>query len=178
MLRLALAVFNIRWFLTLIARSCLATTPCSLILANMDRQVFSYEHRVTYSECTVGNHIYYARYLDILEAARGEFSRSLGWPVINLQERDLIFPVVECRLRYKAPARYDDVLVIEIWVTVAERVRLGFGYRVVEKRTERLILEGETLHVCTGVNEKPKRLPEELVTALRAFAVPVAGTTP
>ena len=39
---------------------------------------FRYPHRVTYAECTVGDHIYHSRYLDLLEAARGEFMRSLG----------------------------------------------------------------------------------------------------
>lgn len=135
----------------------------------MGTQVFSYEHRVTYREITAGNHVYYARYLELLEAARGEFSRALGFPVIKLQEQDLIFPVVECNVRYKAPARYDDVLAIEVWVTTIDRVRLGFGYRIVDKDSQRLILEGETLHVCTSVNEKPKRLPAELAAALKPF---------
>ena len=44
----------------------------------MATEVFRHSHRVTYAECTMGNHIYYARYLDLLEAARGEFFRSLG----------------------------------------------------------------------------------------------------
>lgn len=39
---------------------------------------FRYRHRVTYADCTVGNHIYYGRYLDLLEAARGEWFRSMG----------------------------------------------------------------------------------------------------
>ena len=34
--------------------------------------MYIYTHRVTYAECTVGNHIYHSRYLDLLEAARGE----------------------------------------------------------------------------------------------------------
>ena len=127
--------------------------------------VFQYSHRVTYAECTVGNHIYYARYLDLLEAARGEFFRHLGATFLDWQERGAIFPVVECRLRYKSPARYDDVLTIEVWVTVAEKVRLNFAYRILNQ-TGVLILEAETLHVCTGLDEKLKRLPEELRTSL------------
>ena len=36
---------------------------------------FRHPHRVSYAECTVGNHVYHSRYLDWLEAARGEFIR-------------------------------------------------------------------------------------------------------
>ena len=134
----------------------------------MAGQIFHHTHRVTYAECTVGNHIYHARYLDLLEAARGEFCRHLGVTLVQLQEQDAIFPVIECRLRFKAPARYDDVLTIEVWVTAAEKVRLNFGHRIVNQRGT-VILEAETYHVCTSVTDKPKRLPEILVTRLAPF---------
>lgn len=139
----------------------------------MAAPVFQYTHRVTYADCTVGNHIYYSRYLDLLENARGEFFRQLGLTFLQLQEQDFIFPVIECRLRYKAPARYDDVLKIELWPTVAERMRLNFEYRI-SNQLETRILEGETQHVCTGMNEKLKRLPEKLTEKLRPWlsAVP------
>ena len=129
-------------------------------------EFFRYAHRVSYSECTIGNHVYHSRYLDLLEAARGEFIRSLGLTVLHWQENDVIFPVIEARLRYKFPARYDDLLAIEVWVTLVERVRLNFGHRVTNKHGK-LILEAETLHACTGIDEKPKRMPEELVEKLK-----------
>jgi acyl-CoA thioester hydrolase len=69
--------------------------------------------------------------------------------------------VIELRLKYRAPARYDDVLAVEVWFTMATGVRLNFGYQVTNQEGE-LILTGETLHVCTGLDEKPKRLPEFL----------------
>jgi len=43
---------------------------------------FRHIYRVVYADCTLGNHIYYSRYLDILEAARGEFFRHLGVPLL------------------------------------------------------------------------------------------------
>jgi acyl-CoA thioester hydrolase len=134
----------------------------------MSAPVFRHTHRVTYAECTLGNHVYYARYLDMLETARGEFFRQIGAPCLQWQQQDVIFPVVECHIRYQAPARYDDVLTIELWLTALERVRLEFAYRIVGEGN-RVILEGRTLHVCTGVNEKPKRSPEELTAKLRPY---------
>ncbi len=129
---------------------------------------FRCQHRVTYAECTIGDHIYHSRYLDLLEAARGEFMRSLGQPVLALQEADYIFPVIEARLRYKFPARYDDRLTIEVWMTLVQRVRLNFGHRILNQ-DGKLILEAETCHACTSRAEKPKRLPEELAEKLRPY---------
>ena len=132
---------------------------------------FRHTHRVSYADCTVGNHIYYGRYLELLEIARGEFFRHLGTTLLQWQEREVIFPVIECRLRYKGMARYDDVLSIEVWPTVAERARLNFAHRITT-HDGKLILEAETNHVCAGLNEKPKRLPEELIKSLEPFLRP------
>lgn len=133
-------------------------------------ELFRYAHRVTYAECTVGDHIYHSRYLDLMEAARGEFIRSLGRTVLALQNEDCIFPVIEARLRYKFPARYDDVLAIEVWPTLVERVRLNFGHRILNQ-DGKLILEAETFHACTTRAEKPKRLPEDMAASLLPLLV-------
>lgn len=127
--------------------------------------MFRHTHRVSYAECTVGNHIYHSRYLDLLEAARGEFFRSFGTTVLRWQNHDAIFPVIEARLRYKAPARYDDLLSIEVWPMQLEKIRVSFGHRILNQEG-RLILEAETYHVCTSIDEKPKRIPLELAEML------------
>jgi acyl-CoA thioester hydrolase len=131
-------------------------------------ELFRYVRRVTYAECTIGDHIYHSRYLDILEAARGEFIRSLGGSVLALQEAGFIFPVIEARVRYKSPARYDDLLTVEVWMTRVEGVRLNFSHRILNE-SGKLILEAETFHCCTDRDEKPKRLPEHLRMRLEPF---------
>jgi acyl-CoA thioester hydrolase len=101
-------------------------------------------------------------------AARNELFRKLGVPLFQWQQQQLIFPVIECRLRYKGAARYDDLLRVETWITMAAGVRLNFAYRLVNQM-DQLILEAETWHVCTTLTEKPRRLPEELLIAAELF---------
>jgi len=139
----------------------------------MNARLFHHPHRVLYADCTLGNHVYHARYLDLLEAARGEFFRHLGATFLHWQDRDSIFPVIEARLRYKLPAAYDDTLQTAVWVTLAERVRLNFSYRMVNQ-DQALILDAETFHVCTGRDgKKPKRLPAALIASLSLHLRPV-----
>jgi acyl-CoA thioester hydrolase len=130
--------------------------------------MFCYTHRVIYAECTVGNHVYHSRYLDLLEAARGEFLRSLDQTVLELQDKDSIFPVVETHVRYKFPARYDDLLAIKIAPILIQGVRVNFFHRVTNQNGK-LILEAETFHVCTSRDEKPKRIPDALAKKLAPF---------
>lgn len=137
-------------------------------MSELESRVFRYRHRVTYAECTVGNHIYHSRYLDLLEAARGEFLRHVGFPLTALQDAGAIFPVLEARLRYVRPARYDDLLVIEVELIELEGVRLGVLHRV-KREDGTLLAEAETRHVCTRLDDKPRRFPPELVAVLRPW---------
>ncbi len=134
----------------------------------MSGKIFTHTHRVSYSECTIGNHIYYARYLDLLEIARGEFVRSLGVTCQQLHDAGTIFPVIEAHIRYKGAARYDDLLRIEVWMNEVARVRLNFGNRIFNQRDE-LLIEAHTIHACTGTDDKLKRLPEELALKLQPY---------
>jgi acyl-CoA thioester hydrolase len=133
---------------------------------------FTHTHRVSYAECAIGNHVYYARYLDILEEARGEFFRHLGQTFRELHEaQDSVFPVTEAHVRYRGAARYDDVLRIEVWMNEVARVRLKFGYRILNEAGTRLI-EAETVHACASVADKLKPIPDALAEALRRYLGP------
>ena len=147
-------------------------TPKEMLMsrydASMANEIFRFTHRVTYADCTVGNHIYYARYLDLLEEARGEFFRHLGNTLLAWQQEGVAFPVLECRIAYKAPARYDDLLTTELWLTELGKIRLNFACRILNQEGK-LLVEAATNHVCASLEEKPRRLPEELAQRLQSF---------
>jgi acyl-CoA thioester hydrolase len=130
---------------------------------------FSHSLRVTYAHCTLGNHVYYARYLDLLEAARGEFFRHLGFSCLALQQEDTVFQVTECALKYLKPARYDDVIEIRIGLADLRKVRFRFLYEIV-RGSDRL-LEGSTVMVCANLDEKPKRIPDSLLQTFAPYTV-------
>lgn len=132
---------------------------------------FVYRHRVTYAECTLGNHVYHGRYLDLLEAARGEFLRAVGQSFAAWQQRGVVFPIIECRLEFFRMARYDDELAIEVRLARLKGARMNFAYTVRHAHGEP-VLTGETCHACAGLDEKPRRLPLELLAALQPWLAP------
>jgi acyl-CoA thioester hydrolase len=134
----------------------------------MSENTFKHQHRVTYGECTVGNHVYYSRYLDMLEEARGEFFRQQGQSLRQWQESGTAFPVISARIDYKGPARYDDLIVLELWLTEMRGVRLSVGFRIAQADGG-LLAEGETKHICATIHEKPQRLPKELIECFQPF---------
>ena len=76
----------------------------------------------------------------------------------------LPLPVVEASCQYKAPARYDDVLLIRPTVSELRRVSILFTYEVVrEDEPSAVLCTGRTLHACVGRDGKPKRFPDAFV---------------
>jgi acyl-CoA thioester hydrolase len=139
-----------------------------LKLSGMAEAIFKHAYRVIYADCTMGNHVYYARYLHMLEAARGEFFRQAGFPLLPLQECGTAFPVIDLNIAFKGPARYDDLLTIELWITEIKGIRLTFGFRVTHPVGHSLA-EGHTSHVCASTDERPKRIPAELIERFQPF---------
>lgn len=145
-------------------------TPVEEARSTSAHQTFSCLYRVTYADCTVGNHIYYGRYAELLEWARGEFFRFIGLPFLQLQEQGILFPVVHLSIDYKAPAQYDNLLRIEVWMTELRRSFLRFAYTIQkEDDPPSLVIQAVTRHLCTTLSGQPRRLPSELITRLKPF---------
>jgi acyl-CoA thioester hydrolase len=136
--------------------------------------------RVRYAETDQMGIVYYANYLVWFEIGRVELLRSLGLAYSQLEsDHGCILPVIEASCRYRAPARYDDEILIETRPVLLRGPVLKFAYRILRKAPEgeqpALLAEGETTHVvCDGeLNKKP--LPEHYAQALRAMMAETQG---
>jgi acyl-CoA thioester hydrolase len=128
--------------------------------------------RVRYAETDQMGIVYYANYLVWFELGRVELLRSLGLTYSRLEtDHGCILPVIEARCRYRAPARYDDEILIETRPAMMRGSVLKFAYRILRKAPEgdeqTLLAEGETVHVVCDDKLQRKPLPEKYETALR-----------
>lgn len=111
--------------------------------------------------------VYYANFLVWFEIGRVELLRQLGFDYKSMEvEDDCFIPVVEVSCRYKAPARYDDELIIETQVTAVRGAVLKFRYRILRVHDRQLLAEGETTHVVTDRTMIKRALPDKYVQAL------------
>src|SRR5579863_10639886 len=130
------------------------------------------EIRVRYAETDQMNVVYYANYLIWFEIGRVELLRSLGLAYSEMEiEHKLVLPVVEATCRYRAPARYDDEILIETHPAMLRGSVLKFAYRILRKAADgeepTLLAEGETVHVVCDDQLKRKALPQHYADALR-----------
>ena len=137
----------------------------------MPSNVFSCTHRVSYAECSVGNHVYHSRFLDILERARGEFFRSLGCNFGQLQDQDATFLVTDCQMKFRAMARYDELLTVDLWLTELGRARFSCAGRI-KNATGAVLHESVVRLACATVEGRPRRMPAPLTGLLPGYLAP------
>lgn len=106
--------------------------------------------------------VYYANYFVYFEVGRVELLRSLGLPYVELEKKHIFLAVFDAHCKYKAPARYDDLLVIRTWVSKIKHVRLEISYEIWRENETQLIAQGSTTLVCLNKEGKPLLLPKEI----------------
>lgn len=125
--------------------------------------------RVRYAETDKMGIVYYANYLVWFEIGRTEFCRTRGFSYRDMEEMDDAFLVVaESYCRYKAPAYYDDELLIRTHITELRKRSLRFGYEIVRASDGQIIAEGETGHVITDGSGRVRSIPEAYAKSLLA----------
>jgi acyl-CoA thioester hydrolase len=130
--------------------------------------------RVRYAETDQMGIVYYANYLVWFELGRVEVLRTMGLSYKVLEtEHGCILPVIEARCRYRAPARYDDEILIETRPAMLRGTVLKFAYKIYRKPDQKgkerklLLAEGETVHVVCDGQLQRKPLPEHYAEVLR-----------
>ncbi|WP_158788834.1 thioesterase family protein [Granulicella sp. L46] len=120
--------------------------------------------RVRYAETDQMGVVYHANYLVWFEVGRVEFIRQLGLDYKTMeQEDDALIAVAEATARYKAPARYDDELIIRTSLSGVRGPIVRFRYVVVRavngSGDETVLCEGETVHFVVGRDMKRREMP-------------------
>jgi acyl-CoA thioester hydrolase len=79
-----------------------------------------------------------------------------------------MLPVVEAQVRYHMPARFDDRVIVRLWIEEITRVKVVFAADIVNADTGKTLVSARTTHVCTDLHDKPQRLPSALASAISA----------
>ena len=118
-----------------------------------------HEQRVIFGDTDQMGVVYYANYLRYFEASRAAFLRSFGRTHADLDAWGVALPVVEAHCRYRSPARYEDLLLVHVFVAEVRPASLRFEYRVT--RGADRIADGFTRHAVIGPDGRPRAMPPE-----------------
>jgi acyl-CoA thioester hydrolase len=120
--------------------------------------------RVRYAETDQMGVVYHANYLVWFEVGRVELMRQSGLNYTRMEtEEGCGIAVVDVRIRYKAPARYDDLLLIQTHVAKVRGSVVHFRYTIVRESDGTMLCEGETVHIVVGRDMKRRTMPQRYV---------------
>lgn len=123
--------------------------------------------RVIYGDTDQMGVVYYANYFRYFEIGRTEFLRAAGSTYRELEASDSYLPVVEASCRYRASARYDDLLRVRTRLQILRRASVAFEYEILRNDDPEVISTGHTMHACLGKDGRPARIPDAVIRRLK-----------
>jgi acyl-CoA thioester hydrolase len=124
--------------------------------------------RVRYAETDQMGVVYHANHFIWFEVGRVELLRQLGFSYRDMEENDGCYiAVVDARCRYKAPARYDDEILVRTHIKNIRESLIHFGYELLRANDGTLLAEGETTHLVTDSQMKIATIPEKYLKVFR-----------
>ena len=133
----------------------------------MDGFSFSTPVRVRFADTDAQGVAHNSAYVVWFEVARVEYLREFAGGYQALRDQGIEALVLESRIRYRIPARFDDELVVHTRCVGPRGARFRYEYAIV--RGDELLADGHTEHACVdAVTFRPTRVPEWLAEAIRA----------
>ena len=117
--------------------------------------------RVRYAETDAMGIVHHAVYPVWMELGRSDLLRKMGQGYSEWEAQGVFITVAELRVKYRAPARYDQQVSIRTWVKEAGRRKVVFGYEVTRDGTR--LAEGETVHLVMGPDGRNRTLPDAML---------------
>ena len=124
--------------------------------------------RVRYQECDMQGVVYFARYPEYYDISLTELFRQALGSYQSMVDSGVDMVVAEQSLRYRSPARFDDVVDVAITVDKLGETSMLSSYAI--SRNGELLVEGDLRHVFIDVPTKNKRpMPDDIRAALSAY---------
>jgi acyl-CoA thioester hydrolase len=134
---------------------------------DLERAITRSRLRVRFCETDLMGIVHHSNYLAYFEAGRVEWLRRRGVTYADWAARGIHLPVVEASVRYRAPARFDDVIGIETRLVELRAASLRFEYRMERLTTPgELLAEGFTRLACVNEHHAVQRFSTDVLATL------------
>ena len=113
--------------------------------------------RVRYAETDRMGLLHHANYLVYFEQGRTELLRQIGYSYRDVEDQGYFLVLTKIAVRYKSPARYDDLLTLKTTVVRTTSVKIEHRYELL--RDGLLLAEGESTLGCVDRQGRVQALP-------------------
>jgi acyl-CoA thioester hydrolase len=136
----------------------------------MPAATFKTSFRVTWADTDAAQVVHYSNYFRFFEKAEEEFYRHLGFSFTDLHVKGLWFPRVEAFCQYKKPARFNDLIEVQITIGELKEKSIRFEFNVFNKEKAMLLATGYIIVVAADKQTgKATEIPPEIAKKLEPF---------
>ena len=126
------------------------------------------KNKVYYSVTDAYGVVWHGSYLRWLEAGRVEWCEMLGYNLIDLENQDIVLPVTNLNVRYKASAKLNDNIIIETKISKFNGLSVTFSQAIKSADTLKTFIEAEVDGVAVSKTGKLyRRMPEVLANIFK-----------
>ncbi|KMQ51210.1 4-hydroxybenzoyl-CoA thioesterase [Chitinispirillum alkaliphilum] len=120
--------------------------------------------RIYYEDTDCGNVVYYANYLKYMERGRTELLRQHGIELAQYHSDGFVFAVVDAKVKYKRPARYNDLLNVVTSFKSHSAASVTFLSSIYNSDTGELLVEGEVRIACVNAQTaRAEKIPSDFI---------------
>lgn len=137
----------------------------------MNKHIHRSTRRVIYGDTDAAAIVYHANFLRYFEIGRTELMREWVCTYSDIEKQGIILPITECYTRFKAPAFYDDLIIIETYIAKLTELTCRFNYKIFreEEGQEKLLAKGYTVHAAVNKSGKLTKLPTDITNKISKF---------
>ena len=126
--------------------------------------------RVRYAETDQMNVVYHGNYAQYFESARAESIRQLGFTYKEMEQMEIIMPIVEYHCKFIRPAHYDDLLTVKVILKeLPTDHRIEFHHEVYNEKNKLLTLGRAVLYFMHSRTMEKARMPDALYEKMKAY---------
>jgi len=123
---------------------------------------FTLPVRVYFEDTDAGGIVYHARYLYFLERARTEWLRDLGFNQSELQKQNVVFVIRDMQIKWQAPARLDDELLVSVRVDRIKNASMVMSQTITSGNVTH-VSATVTIACLQGSTMKPMAIPQDII---------------
>ena len=125
--------------------------------------------QIRYDEVDKMGYVYHGNYAKYYHISRTELMRSVGLSDKELENYNIIMPIIELNIKYLKPVYYDDIITIKTLLQKLPDTRMRFDHEVRNANNELINTASSTVVFVDMVTRLPMRAPKFFVDKLKPY---------
>ena len=127
-----------------------------------DNEILETTFHVRFAETDLMGIVHHSQYVVWMEEGRSDFMRRRGFTFDQWEAANIGFAVSELNLRYHAPARYGERVIVRTWIESLRSRQIVFRYEIVNADSRQELVTGTVKLIAVDRQNRVRTIPKEV----------------